>query len=429
MVKKSLLIGNLIGLALLFNTPGAKSETISPYSSQIGNIHFVEPAKGFLPIRTAMTHSSNIATLVMKIDRTNIYQDDYKTFHDDVLMLLSEWAGVSGIPGWSLDSNGTLPKVDESKNEKLYRERIFIISSYIDRIICSKDYKGEICKVNNDITEHGFTNQLYTYPNTSNSNNYSLSLNSYDNTIAKTYIFIGPSYPTDRGLPRKESIDDIYKYYSSTYNRGTYLFSNVNRDKYSILNENDAVNNIINKYKEPLSYNTAADENGFNPNIIGKDDTQENALRAFYRISFYSNNDIGSREFKERSQELFNKAPFSISAIYPFVGGTNLFLSKNGEDVERKNRVYDAFVNIGKGSQVDMIGNVLRVSVTDKTEDIVLIGDLSSIVNSNYTQKTIYTDIRDDYRNSKIIGYNGIPNICYEYDYTVYQDAYKKPFE
>lgn len=426
--KKKFIAGLATGLLGAFlttvcsNPVNASTAPISESSKQI----FIPPYKGFLPIEQAAQKSLKIAPLLAIIDKTDIYNDDYKSFHDTLLSLMVEWARVSGVPGWKLNQFGEIPKDNNSQTyDNIRSSYIYVIS----RTICFKDINNTVCgKDRKDISKNKHfmsliskgkeTPELYQDIYYSNKNLDTHDSYNFDEDKAN-------SYSSSQGIS-KYTYPDIDTLYLNHISDDMYLY-NIRDVKDNRVPPFTSFPKISPKSKKMLRYivnDGCCDSINYYNLVPGykrlKTDTPENAWKAFHDILRYSDRDIGSEKFKSDSIALFKKAPISILNLHFFVMD-----DKYEADLNKyyKLHVMDAFINTALGSDVKLFSNRLLINVKDDGKYVVSIrwGALYIITGNSKNVEVLESQIKfpEWDREDESVLYNGVP-VNYGYSFISY---------
>lgn len=345
---------------------------ISESSQQI----FIPPYQGFLPIEKAAQKSSKIAPLLASIDRVDVHTDNYQDFHDDMLKLMVEWARVSGVPGWQMNS------YDEVKRPS---DITPVFNYMMVRTMCYKDANLPICKLDNaqshkdeDVANpylnprfiqilfnNKITPELYQY------------LASYSYTGGPGYEFLKDKQRIPYDIPKKDmySIDflkgmsmDLYLYHPRRHNRRPVVLP-ARPNIINVMVENDIVHgccNNVNYYDLLPGYKRLPKDN------------LETAWSAYENILRYSNRDIGSPAFEKAATNLFKTAPIAILSSHYLVSSTRYGPDNNQKNNKRK--VIDAFINEGLGNKVEMVGNQLIIRMKKDYKYVFSINENKGVI-------------------------------------------------
>lgn len=288
---------------------------------------------------------------------TNFDFDDYERFHDTLLLALNKYYEVypkisdysDNLENWSLDKNGIM--VDQSdRHKKIFNYlllKLYFMSSpkYFykdlnmkewDKTFISEYYRSTSVYINTHIDRdtNGHFDTDYIKDILDNSGD-----GKKQEDIEK-----GPIFPVLLHEPLA-----LYNLHRASQSAPVFLGLDENRKKPNRIDSDDA---------------------GFGFRAIG--DTDENAIHAIEHMLGYNNIDIETQQFTMESQNLFHRYPISIFRLLN--KGVNPL---NGKDISSwgdlkiNNLVFPAFLNIGLGSDVKVSGNMLIVSPSHKTHQII----------------------------------------------------------
>lgn len=79
------------------------SESLEKSKTIQAPLSWEKPYSSFIEMDKARAKSSELDKLVSEIQKMNVDVDDYELFHDRIVLILHEWAKISGVSGWDID--------------------------------------------------------------------------------------------------------------------------------------------------------------------------------------------------------------------------------------------------------------------------------------------------------------------------------------